>query len=109
MKSPGCLTCAEQTSTTTQVCYETYKLTNCTEYWIDIVFFAYAVITNDQTLLFANPAQLDAITIQHLGSEVEVRPYDHFFPHLRGLGAELNLSREAVCISSSSFRRSLFP
>lgn len=57
------------------------------------VFFAYAIVTLDKVDLFINPAQVDDVVREHLGPEIEIHPYDHFFTHLRGLGAELNANR----------------
>ena len=64
------------------------------------VFFAYAVITQDQALVFTNPSQVDDTVRTHLGDSIQVKSYDEFFPYLRGLGAELGLSKEAVSINA---------
>lgn len=60
------------------------------------VFFAYAIVSLDKAILFVNPAQIDDIVRAHLEPEVEIQSYDHFFSHLRGLGAELNTNRGSV-------------
>lgn len=60
------------------------------------VFFAYAVVTQDSTVLFVNPSQVDDKVRAHLGSEIEIHPYDTFFKYLSGLGARLELSKNAV-------------
>ena len=64
------------------------------------VFFAYAVITQDQALVFTNPSQVDDTVRTNLGDSIQVKSYDEFFPYLRGLGAELGLSKEAVSINA---------
>lgn len=59
------------------------------------VFFAYAIVTLDKTLLFVNPQQVDDTVHTHLGEEVEFHPYDYFFTYLKELGAEVGLHKEA--------------
>jgi Xaa-Pro aminopeptidase len=61
------------------------------------VFFAYAVVTQDKALLFVNPSQVSDAIRKHLGEGIEIRAYDDFFQYLSGLGAELELSKKAVC------------
>ncbi|TFK49276.1 Creatinase/aminopeptidase [Heliocybe sulcata] len=56
------------------------------------VFFAYAIVTVDKALLFVNPDQVDADVRQHLGSQIELRPYDSFFSYLK---TESGASKEA--------------
>ncbi|CAL1708592.1 unnamed protein product [Somion occarium] len=58
------------------------------------VFFAYAVVTHDNSLLFVNTSQVDDVVRTHLGDPVQIKPYDEFFPYLRGLGGEVDLSDE---------------
>ncbi|KAH9849039.1 Creatinase/aminopeptidase [Lenzites betulinus] len=60
------------------------------------VFFAYALIDQDKALLFVNESQLDSSVRDHLGSEVEVHPYDTFFSHL----AKLNASKDSKVLVS---------
>ncbi|KAI0075951.1 Creatinase/aminopeptidase [Panus rudis PR-1116 ss-1] len=62
------------------------------------VFFAYAVVTSDKVVLFVNPAQVDDTVRGHLVNSVEIAPYDQFFKYLRGLGAELNLSKGSALL-----------
>lgn len=62
------------------------------------VFFAYAIITQEKAILFVNGNQIDDTVKAHLGHEVQIKGYDEFFGHLKGLGAELGLSKESVCI-----------
>lgn len=60
------------------------------------VFFAYAVVTQEKATLFVNPSQVDDVVRKHLGEGVDVKPYDGFFAYLKGLGADLGLSKDAV-------------
>ena len=60
------------------------------------VFFAYALIDADKTLLFVNESQFDESVRAHLGPEIEIHPYDTFFAYLTHLGAELKESTNAV-------------
>lgn len=60
------------------------------------VFFAYAVVTQDHATLFVNTRQVDDAVREWLGREVEIAPYDGFFRYLGGLGARLELSKDAV-------------
>ncbi|EIN09077.1 Creatinase/aminopeptidase [Punctularia strigosozonata HHB-11173 SS5] len=62
------------------------------------VFFAYAVITPTRALLFVDPTKLTPEVRAHLGHGVEVKPYVEFFPYLKGLSAELGLSKEMPVI-----------
>ncbi|KAJ3476796.1 hypothetical protein NLI96_g10907 [Meripilus lineatus] len=59
------------------------------------VFFAYAVITENKTILFVNGTQVNDTVRTHLGKEVEIKEYSEFFGYLKGLGAELGLSKES--------------
>lgn len=59
------------------------------------VFFAYALIDQEKARLFVNGTQLDTSVNDHLGPEVEVHPYDTFFPALTRLGSELQAYKES--------------
>ncbi|EMD36821.1 hypothetical protein CERSUDRAFT_83841 [Gelatoporia subvermispora B] len=59
------------------------------------VFFAYAVVTLEKTVLFINSSQVDDSVRAHLGKEIEIKPYDAFFDYLKHLGAEIGLSNDA--------------
>ncbi|KAJ8482967.1 hypothetical protein ONZ51_g5020 [Trametes cubensis] len=67
------------------------------------VFFAYALVDQEKARLFVNESQLDTSVRDHLGSEVEVHPYDTFFSYLTHLGAELDARKDSVRPSSISF------
>ena len=66
------------------------------------VFFAYGLIDGDKTLLFVNESQFDDSVRAHLGSEVEVHPYDTFFSYLTHLGSELTNHKDTVRLLPSS-------
>jgi len=77
------------------------------------VFFAYAVVTMDEVILFIDSAQLDDTARQNL-DHVYTMPYDAIFEHLNSLTRTLELGRESVRSSSSSPQlqlhyHSLFP
>jgi len=55
------------------------------------VFFGYAVVTTDSTILFVNPEQVGQEVRAHLGQEVQLRPYDAFIPYLKELGSDLQV------------------
>lgn len=60
------------------------------------VFFAYAVVTLEKAYLFIDPEQVDASLKNHLGSQVEIRPYADFTSYLRRLANELKSSSSAT-------------
>lgn len=62
------------------------------------VFFAYAVVTQTTAILFVNPAQITDGVRAHLGAGVEIKSYDGFLEYLSGLGAELELSKDAQVV-----------
>ncbi|KAF8309007.1 Creatinase/aminopeptidase [Clavulina sp. PMI_390] len=49
------------------------------------VLFAYAIVTMDKATLFMNDAQIGPEVRQHLGSLVEIQPYDAIFSHVESL------------------------
>lgn len=55
------------------------------------VFFAYAVVTADNAILFVNPDQVSQDVLAQLGQEVQLRPYDAIIPYLKELGSELQV------------------
>jgi Xaa-Pro aminopeptidase len=63
------------------------------------VFFSYAIITHERATLFVDSAQVDDVVRNHLGWEVEIKPYDAFFPFLKGLADSLGLKEDAVRLS----------
>ncbi|KAF8632157.1 hypothetical protein AX17_004898 [Amanita inopinata Kibby_2008] len=69
------------------------------------VFFAYAVVTTDSTVLFIEEEKLTAEIRQTLGNAVEIRPYDGFFNYLQSLPntLELNESSKILLSDKASF------
>lgn len=61
-----------------------------------LVFFAYAVVTPTETLLFINDAQVQDDVKAFLGSDVEIRPYETFLSSLKQLTTSLGASKEKV-------------
>ena len=66
-----------------------------------IVFFAYAVVTMDEVILFIDSAQLDDTARQNL-DHVYTKPYDAIFEYLNSLSRTLELGKESVRSSTSS-------
>ncbi|KAG2340928.1 Creatinase/aminopeptidase [Suillus weaverae] len=58
------------------------------------VFFAYAVVTPKEAILFMHDAQAQHSIKTFLGSDVEIRPYESFIPSLRQLAATLGANKE---------------
>lgn len=64
------------------------------------VFFAYAVVTMDEAIIFIDSAQLDDTAQQNL-DHVYTKPYDAIFEYLNSLSRTLELGKESVRSSSS--------
>ncbi|KAG1738708.1 peptidase M24, structural domain-containing protein [Suillus lakei] len=62
------------------------------------VFFAYAVVTPTQAILFMNDAQVQDSIKTFLGSDVEIRPYESFIPSLKQLTTTLGANKEKVTV-----------
>ncbi|KAJ8595569.1 Creatinase/aminopeptidase [Rhizopogon salebrosus TDB-379] len=58
------------------------------------VFFAYAVVTPTEALLFINGTQVEDDVKAFLGSDVEIRPYESFLSSLSQLTTSLGASKE---------------
>ncbi|KAG2145174.1 peptidase M24, structural domain-containing protein [Suillus clintonianus] len=58
------------------------------------VFFAYAVVTPTQAILFMNDAQVQNSIKTSMGSDVEIRPYESFIPSLKQLTRTLGANKE---------------
>jgi Xaa-Pro aminopeptidase len=50
------------------------------------VFFAYAIVTLSNAILFVNASQVSGAVRQHLGSEVTIKPYEDIWSALEELG-----------------------
>jgi Xaa-Pro aminopeptidase len=64
-----------------------------------LVFFAYAVVTLDNVVLFVDSNQLDDTVIEHLGDQVLVKPYLSFFQYLKTLPGLLKSTNNAVSLN----------
>uniref|UniRef100_A0A8H7XM06 Xaa-Pro aminopeptidase P n=1 Tax=Psilocybe cubensis TaxID=181762 RepID=A0A8H7XM06_PSICU len=62
------------------------------------VFFAYAVVTTEKVTLFINEKQLDDTARGYLEKHVEIKPYDSFFDHLKGLPSTLDLKDDTTIL-----------
>lgn len=60
------------------------------------VFFAYAVVTTDNAMLFVNPEQVSPEVQTQLGQEVQLRPYDACIPYLKELGSDLQAGQKVL-------------
>jgi Xaa-Pro aminopeptidase len=58
------------------------------------VFFAYAVVTPTEAILFMNDAQDQHNIKTFLGSDVKIRSYESFIPSLKQLAATLGANKE---------------
>lgn len=66
---------------------------------IPVVFYAYAVLTFDKTVLFIDNTQVDDGIRAHLGDSVEIQPYESIFGYLKNLTDSLSLSPDKVSYS----------
>ncbi|KAL5498588.1 hypothetical protein ACEPAH_1942 [Sanghuangporus vaninii] len=57
------------------------------------VFYAYAVLTFDKTVLFVDDTQVDDDVRTHLDASVEIQSYESIFGYLKNLTGALGLSR----------------
>lgn len=62
------------------------------------VFLAFAVVTSDESVLFVDDKQINEEVRKHLGSSVEIQPYESVFDYLKSLSRSLCLSKEKVSI-----------
>ncbi|UZJ56879.1 hypothetical protein CBS101457_006199 [Exobasidium rhododendri] len=53
------------------------------------VFFAFAIVLLDRSILYVSEAQLESDVKTHLGKEVEVKSYESFYSDLKSLGGNL--------------------
>ncbi|KAL5476886.1 hypothetical protein ACEPAI_3072 [Sanghuangporus weigelae] len=58
------------------------------------VFYAYAVLAFDRTVLFIDDTQVDDDVRTHLGDSVEIQPYEFIFGYLKNLTGALGLSKD---------------
>jgi len=55
------------------------------------VLFGYAVVSADSATLFVDQKQVGHDVRVQLGQEIQLRPYYEFIPHLKELGAGLQV------------------
>ncbi|RKP09433.1 Creatinase/aminopeptidase [Thamnocephalis sphaerospora] len=53
------------------------------------VFFAYALVTEKEVILFINDQRLTADAREHLGNDVQLKPYSAVFEHMSTLAVDL--------------------
>jgi Xaa-Pro aminopeptidase len=70
-----------------------------------VVFFSYAIVTEDKVSLFINPNQINEAGHKYLDGVVDIHPYEAFLPHLTELANSLQLDKDNVCALTSP----LFP
>ena len=63
------------------------------------VFFAYALVTRTDAILYIDAAQIDDIVRTHLGSDVVIKPYDAIWEDLKQYGQSLGTAVQEVCMS----------
>ena len=73
------------------------------------MFFAYAAVETDRTLLFIESEQLDDAAKQYLGKDVEIRPYEELFTYLKSLPKALGLDGSKDGVSPSPLLDPPFP
>jgi Xaa-Pro aminopeptidase len=54
------------------------------------VFFAYAIVLLDKSILYVDESQFDSSVTSHLGKEVEIKSYELFYSDLHEIGAGLS-------------------
>ena len=63
------------------------------------VFFAYAVVTHNDAILYVDGSQVNDDVRTHLGEEVAIKPYDAIWEDLKYQGQSLEGTEHDVCIS----------
>lgn len=66
-----------------------------------LVFFAYALITLKEAILFIDPSQVSDIVSAHLGDEIIVKPYEAFFTELHDF-AKIVVGKETIVIAKQA-------
>ena len=67
------------------------------------VFFTFAIVTMDRTVLYVNDAQLTADVREHLGASVVVRPYAAFYDDLRAMESQLQPGQKMLIGKRASY------
>ncbi|KLO14007.1 Creatinase/aminopeptidase [Schizopora paradoxa] len=53
------------------------------------VFLSYAIATHDKAILFVDGSQVNDAVLKHLGSQVEIKPYEDVFKFLKDTSAKM--------------------
>lgn len=67
------------------------------------VFFTFAIVTLDRTVLYVNEAQLTEDVRQHLGTSVVLRPYGEFYNDLRAMEQQLQPGQKLLIGKRASY------
>ncbi|WFD01957.1 Xaa-Pro aminopeptidase [Malassezia obtusa] len=67
------------------------------------VFFTFAIVTMDRTVLYVNESQLTNEVREHLGSSVVLRPYTAFYDDLRSMKHQLPPSQKLLIGRRASY------
>ncbi|KAL1922548.1 uncharacterized protein VTP21DRAFT_10087 [Calcarisporiella thermophila] len=63
------------------------------------VFYAYALVTRDDVILYIDSAKVPTDVKQHLGNEVTLKPYGAIFEDLKATSAQLNEGKSKLLLS----------
>ena len=63
------------------------------------VFFAYAVVTHNDAILYVDGSQISDAVRTHLGKEVAIKPYDAIWDDLKHQRQSLESTEKDVCMS----------
>ncbi|KAI8089674.1 peptidase M24, structural domain-containing protein [Halteromyces radiatus] len=66
------------------------------------VFFSYAIITENEAILYVNPEKVTQQVQDHLGHHVTLKPYSDFFNELRQLAPVLRESKKKLITNSKT-------
>lgn len=66
-----------------------------------VVFFAYALITHDEVVLYINESQVDASVSSHLADGIIVKPYESVFEDIKRFSDSVS-GKESVSLDESA-------
>ncbi|KAI1317885.1 hypothetical protein EDD11_007547 [Mortierella claussenii] len=64
------------------------------------VFFAYAIITQDHVRLYLQDQSVSKEVRDHLGPEVEIRPYDRIYEDLKAMSSQLKANNQKMLLGT---------
>lgn len=67
------------------------------------VFFTFAIVTLDRTVLYVNESQLTPEVRAHLGANIVIRPYAEFYRDLRAMGQQLQAGQKLLIGKRASY------